>query len=411
MISFLLYGFSIALLVIASICIGRRLFFRWQKVCLIGVSCLLLVSAVYHTVYYGKPVFKAAIDQEGFYYYRQICEADPFENQNLTEKLLTLGNSIIHLHRNNLIYPLLYWTIKDIFGTKYFLEGFFLACILNSILFLFSVYWLFKILNCFKVSKYFLWLCLFIFFQPFMIARNALPLANSLTIFSVILFFYTEIFSKRVYLKILCCLLMFLAHKTLWLPSLVGVIYLFLKEKTFTKKPIKVLTILFFLTWIVMSNLSVSKNDINSAENCFYGNSYIPPAPVYKKILNYYFSPLNTNLNLFFYKRLEGSWLGWIYAIYINFIVLCMFIKICFLFRNYFHLPPQMKQIANLSGLFIISFFLEGARLTNYLNGNRHATNSLIVWILLMLVLESGKNIKSHEKHKSDLLLEGNRLK
>ena len=409
MISVFLYSFSVVLLIIANVFIAKKLFFRWQKFCLIGISCLLLASTIYHTTYYGKPVPKVAIDQEGFYYPKEVCKGYQFLDQKLWKKFLILAGSIISFHRNSLIYPIFYWPIKDIFGPKYFLEGFFFACILNAILFLFSVYLLLKIFSYFKVSKHFLWLCLFIFLQPFMIARNAIPLANSLTVFSLILFFYTIIFSKRLYLKILCCFLMFLAHKTLWLPSIVGLIYLFLKEKSFVKWPIRVLIILIFLTWVIWSNLTVSKNDIRLAENYFSGNSYISPAPIYKKILNFYFAPLNTNLNSFFYKTVEGSCLGWIYAIYINFIVFFMSIKTFFSIKNYIYLTHQMKQVVNVSLFFIVSFFLEGVRLSNYLNANRHATNTLIVWIFVMLALESGKNvrkIRGNSPNRSQIYLE-----
>ena len=198
MISILLYGSSLLLLIATGISIGRKLVFRWQKFCLIGISCLLLISAVYHTACYDKPVYKIEIDQEGYYYPKEVSKTYEKLVHNLN-KIEILIRSIVFFRKNNVLYPLIYWNIKDVFGPRYFLEGFFFVCILNCILFLFSVCFFFNILSHFKVSKYFLWLCSFIFFQPFVIARNALPLANSLTIFSLVLFFYTMIFQKQFF--------------------------------------------------------------------------------------------------------------------------------------------------------------------------------------------------------------------
>ena len=382
-----LYGFS-CLIFIFTLRIVKRLQFPYQKIWLILCVIMLFSSAVYHTFVYGKPVWKSAVDQEGFYYPKVNNTYSEIENHTFEN----LKNQIVYCRRSNALYPFVYWNMKRAFGSNYFLEGFFFTCILNSILFLFAVDFLFKIFNFFKPSRSASWFYCFVFFQPFMVMRSAIPCANSLTVFSLILFLYTMVFSKRLRLKLLSCFLCFLAHKTFYLPALVTSCYLL--WSSCSKVPYRtkaILLIVFSLSgmWILKCNKNVFLTDVLVAEKNHYGNSYIPENSLYKKVPNFYLAPLITNTSSFFYKSEQGNIWGWRYAIYINLLVLLMLLKICFSIKNFRNLNLAMKRLCFISCLFIVLFFIEGVRLTNYLNANRHATNTLVVWIVLMLALQN----------------------
>lgn len=396
-INITLFIFSIVLFTAVLFHKTMRLRFFWQKVCLISVGCLLLLGSVFHTRYYGVLCGfgrKVAIDQECFYYPQKLTY--PSDVKTITKEVL---QQITKLQRSNAVYRLIYWNIRKIFGNEYFIEGFFFCCILNGILFLFSVCILFRIFDCFDVSNRFLYLCCFIIFQPFMILKNSIPLANSLTIFSLVLFIYTMVTNRRLSLKLLSLVLCFLAHKTLWLPVICTSFYLlFVNQKNARAKIVTSLLILGGVIYIFRSNLHVFQQDLIISQKYMVGESYIPATICLKKILNMYLSPLWTNLTLFLYKTPNGNFWGWIYAIYCNFIFLFMFVKICFSFKNFFCLTQPMQRTCIVLSIFIISFSAEGIRLNNYLNANRHAVNSLVVWVSLMLVLESAKTLKMKTK-------------
>ena len=395
-----MYSLSIVLFLAILVYFLKKLSFLWQKFCLIGVAGLLMTSTVYHTATYGKQnVWKASVDQEGFYYPKENKKYKFLEN-NLAR--LFLANTIKG-KRHNVIYPIIYWQIKSLFGPKYFLEGFFFTSILNGILFLFSLYIFFKLVDKFYVSNKLKYLLSFIFLQPFVIFRNAIPLTNSLTIFSMVLFIYTMLSEKKLYWKLLSLFLCYLSHKTLWLPSIsCAAILPFFYSKTYIQKLVLCVILLLGSLFIYNTNkenLSYSKY---VATHYAGGTSSIPPPKLLlQKIPNFYFSPLITNSTLFFYKTSNGNWLGWIYAIYINFIVIFMSIIICSNLKNCIYLAPYKKQSLAILMIFIFSFSLAGTYLSNYLNANRHATNTLIIWVFAILILEEGRKIKTRKNSQT----------
>ena len=95
-----LYGFS-CLIFIFTLRIVKRLQFPYQKIWLILCVIMLFSSAVYHTFVYGKPVWKSAVDQEGFYYPKVNNTYSEIENHTFEN----LKNQIVYCRRSNALYP------------------------------------------------------------------------------------------------------------------------------------------------------------------------------------------------------------------------------------------------------------------------------------------------------------------
>lgn len=234
MISVSLYFFSFLILFFISLFLHKRIIHKWQKVGLWIHVVLLLVSAVYHTSTYGKQwLGKAAIDQEVFYYSKSLYYSGYEDyNKGFTFLLKRLFDTVVHYRGpTNVIYLCVYWTMRDhFFGEKFFYEGFFMACILNACLHLMALFLLFKIFNKVSLKDSYKVLGFILFSQPFVIFRDAMPLANSFTVFSLILFLWTMIYNKPLVYKCLACFSLYLAHKVFYIcvPFLVAYLLFFL---------------------------------------------------------------------------------------------------------------------------------------------------------------------------------------
>ena len=137
------YCVSVALLIIATALIVKRLCFRWQKVLIVLVSCLLLFSAIWHTKFYASPApyesyLTAGRDQE--VYFRSA----------IAYKLVSLFHNLLSLKLDSADLPsFICRCIIMLFflGGRLSLECFFFCCILASVSFLLISYLLLKIFS------------------------------------------------------------------------------------------------------------------------------------------------------------------------------------------------------------------------------------------------------------------------
>ena len=266
-ISFLVY-FSFLIYLV------RKLNSIFEKVCMCACFLLMLLGAVYHTYFYGKDVFKMVKDQEDFYF--PIKERSYYKSYYGARQFL---DALVHYRKNNLVYIIVYRFIKKLYGEKYFYNAFFTACLLNSMLFLFSLYLFFLILRKFHTNKIYKYIGTLIFLQPFSIIRNSIPCANSFTIFALILFLYVMVFNKNMMYKCSSLFVLYLSHKIFYACVPILFFYMFYTSNYSLFKKFWV-TALLLIMGVKLVNIEPIMQEMNYKINnvYHYGNSYIPMA-------------------------------------------------------------------------------------------------------------------------------------
>ena len=126
------------------------------------------------------------------------------------------------------------------------------------------------------------------------------------------------------------------------------------------------------------------------------GNSYIQDSKhLLLRISNFFFAPLFENCEHFCHKPPNASRLGWLYAIYVNLIVLFIFMRCIVLFvrGRFFPLHKHEIYLGCIIIIFLSSLAIEGIYCINYLQANRHLVCTLIFPVVLALLAESHGNI------------------
>ena len=373
--------FSVALFLFFTAILVERLRYPGEKLLLVIVSLSLVASAVYHTVFFGnRRVIRAQVDHEGLYYPEKVTR--------ISKISLTVPNSILPI--------MVFRGIRKAFPDRYFFEGFFLVCMVCSSIFLISCCMYLRLQAAFGVSRRCSFVYFFIFCNPYLVARCALPGPNVLIIFFTLLFFYSIYFNAPLYLKISLCLSLYFVHKIFYIPVGLCLLYFLSKFPSgFVKKFVVIVFALFIMQCcckdyaprvikIVMNY--ESRSILNS------GKSYIPPSPFYTRILNFYLAPFWLNFTSFFCKSKEGNLFAWIFAILTNFCILFLIVRIFFLCRYYSFLPLKMRELVHVAIIFITAFLIEGVWMDNYLNCIRHAVQTHELFLLILLALEFAKH-------------------
>ena len=235
--------------------------------------------------------------------------------------------------------------------------------------------------------------------------RAGTPGTTYLCAFSQVMLFYMLLNGKKVP-SVLCVFLLLMTHKIFRLSIFFVVPFYFLLR---LKKSHCIMGLccfsLFCCCFLVHKRHDVERF-FKLSQRLGDGNSPIPVCPVYKRILNFYLAPLNTNLSLFFYKSKTGNLFGWMYAIYVNFLVLFMTVEIIRLRKVFVFLKSNEKNAVVIGIACIASFSLTGIYLINYLNGNRHLTNVLVMWLIPMMILRANSrriHIANYENQRNCL--------
>jgi len=337
------------------------------------------------------------MDQEDFYF--------PKKEQDYYKSLYGVRqfwDSVIHYKKNNQVYVIVYRAIKKLYGEKYFFNAFFNACMLNSMLALFSIYLFFQILEKFHTDKAYKCIGILVFLEPTCFVKNGVCCANSFTVFALILFLYVMVFNKNMVYKYFSLFMLYLAHKIFY--GCVPILFLYIFYASFhssiIKKILFTVVLLFFILRFV--NFNSIKYEVEYKLNRCYmsGNSYIPnDNNGMLTIFNAWYCPLVTNGTMFFYKAPEGSLLGWIYCIFINLIYILFTIVILLNIKKFRYMDKYRRHLVAVFLLFILSLSISFTIVLNYLNLNRHITNVLALWIVLIFVLIDKKSLNEENNN------------
>ena len=361
-----------------------------EKIFVTVHTILLLLSASYHTLYFdNNHVFKIAVDQ---YFYVDV---------NGTLNLKNVFTNFSHYTYSSGLYKAFYPAIVKIFPQSYFYVGIYFISLLNAFVHLLALFILIKILNELKISNFFksLNFILITIVMFFSTLRDAMPLTNACTVFSLV--FYLYVIYKhynKMFLNLLALILLYLSHKIYYI--CVPVLFMFYIISS--SKKYKFIFLTFFLLMILfaikMPSKIIPKNpremlsySIYVCNNYSNGNSSIPRASIIQKILNSWYCPFITNTQYFLYKAPSGNTLGWIFALSVNIVYMMFSISILYNIRYFKYLDKPQKRLAMICMLFICLLSIAFCYVVNYLNLNRHATNIFPMWVILLTTLRAGK--------------------
>lgn len=364
-----------------------------EKIFVTVHTILLLLSASYHIFYFDNDhVYQVAKDQ---YYYTNYGHTSSFPNFKC---ILT---KILKYSYGNVQYTWLYGTILNITPQNYFYVAIYFISLCNAFVHLLALFILIKILNELKISNFFksLNFILITIVMFFSTLRDAMPLANACTVFSLV--FYLYVIYKHynnIFLNLLALFLLYLSHKIYY----ICVPVLFMVYIISSSKKYKFIFLTFFLLMILfaikMPSKIIPKNprkmlsySIYERNNVSNGNSSIPRASIIQKILNSWYCPFITNTQYFLYKAPSGNTLGWIFALSVNIVYMMFSISILYNIRYFKYLDKPQKRLTMICILLICLLSVAFCYISNYLNLNRHSTNVFPIWIILLATLRAGK--------------------
>lgn len=409
--NFAYYFVFTALFVAFAVWISRKSKWPYFKYFVAYNCAVLLFSAAYHTVVYGKKdCYKHEIDQEGFYFKQKFCRNyyDCFDHMSFQELLNKEKNAIKSYRYNNLHYYIFYRFIRDVlFSQKNFFAAFFFASLLNACLWIVGLFLFVEILLALKCKPgYMLSVCVLLT-SPNFLALNGIPLANVASSFALILFLWFLVKRKNAILIFLCGYGFYFAHKIYYLLPFV-LFVAFLVWHTRKKRILLLSSILTVLlgSGLVLnsSNLSI-KNVLLLNSTCrmsiSLGNSQIPQTN-YKvlKLCNSWFAPLVCNFNKLLVKPKEASKLGFLAAVFFNIVcITCVVLSIYHLIQgNWKHFSEEDKKVIFISLAIIAYLTVAFISVSNYLNLLRHKQCVMSVWYVLL-----GYFYRENSTNKKDL--------
>ena len=402
MIKLILYFiFTFAFILFARF-VAKKMNSRLFKIFVAIHTFLLLLSAVWHTWHYGQDknyLYKAALDQE-VYYYPQMAQykyIQVLQDSSLC-KLCSYELKLIALyHYNSLHYFIFYKILRTIFTGDFFFVGFFFASVLNAGLHIISLFLFVKTLDILQVTYRYKTFALLIFSQPFVIFRNAIPLSNSYTVFSLILFVYCLISKKHYIILYVLIFNLYLAHKIFYIcVPVLFIVKLFIdfyKNNKFVLFAILCLvSSIMFFSYVNFSGIITHYCKYSEDSLIKSGSSFIPACRVIERIPNAWYCPLITNSSILFYKTEAGNKLGWLYAITINCVYLLLAIMVILRVKMLKTLTKSDKKNIFVLFVFIVMLSFAFCGIRNYLNLSRHNTNVISLWLVILAFFYKNKH-------------------
>lgn len=392
------YYFIFTILFIAfAVWISRKSKWPYFKYFIAYNCVVLLFSAVYHTATYGKNnYFKAAFDQEGFYFRPRGShgiQCDFVERKSFQELLNLEWNNIKTYQYSNCHYYIFYRIIRDIiFPIKNFYAAFFFACLLNACFHLIGLFLFVEILMFLKCKHgYMLSICV-LQHAPNFVVKNGLPLANSMSAFIMVLFLWLLIKRKNTILIFLCVYGFYFAQKIYYLLPFVLLSVFSLWHARKNKIALLGIALIGLLGSIfvfhsnklsIAQSLQVNKGRINRSR----GNSQILQTKyAVLKLCNSWFAPLVTNFTKFLVKPTKASKLGFLVAVFFNLVcIACLVLLIYHLVQGKWKFfPEEDKKVIFISLAIIAYLTVAFISVSNYLNLLRHKQCVMSVWYVLL---------------------------
>ena len=395
-----------ALFVAFAVWISKKSKWPYFKYFVAYNCAVLLFSTAYHTAVYGKKgCFKAAGDQE-YFYFRMPLKPDCYHS-NTTNYYYNLDKKSINQHLqiefncikgyqyNNLHYYIFYRFIRDvIFPIKNFYAAFFFSGLLTACIHLIGLFVFVEILVFLKCKSWYkICSCLFLTIEPYFIWRSGIPNVNPF-VFSILVFFlWLLIKRKNAILIFLCGYGFYFAHKIYYLLPFVLFVAFFVWH---TRKK-RILLLSSILTVLLGSGLVLNSSNL-SIKNVLvfnlkyrmsmsHGNSQIPQTK-YKvlKLCNSWFAPLICNFNKLLVKPKEASKLGFLAAVFFNIVcITCVVLSIYHLIQGKWkHFSEEDKKVIFILLAIIACLTVAFMSVLNYLNLLRHKQCVMSVWYILL---------------------------